>query len=219
MSIAHSHEENSIVERHNGEVGRWLREILYDKSVGFDQWSKYLPFVQRIHNVSKVGFLGYAPAQLVYGDRVDLDRNILVPAVHNMQEEGKEVTVWMSERRKIQEHSIKLAQKAQLDHNKEHVKVENEMTYTEFKVGSYVLQSYPETGYGPRRPTKLHLMHKGPYEVMGHEGNLYTLRNLVTEKDEKKESSYSDHTTTTLKRPILAQKQRRTMLRSLMQKL
>ena len=184
VSTAYSHEESSIVERHNGEVGRWLREILYDKSVGFDQWSKYLPFVQRIHNVSIIGFLGYAPAQLVYGDRVDLDRNILVPTGHNIQEEGEEITVWMSERRKIQEQSLKLAEKAQLNHNEKHVKVDNDMAYTEFEVGSYVLQSYPETGYGPRRPTKLHMMHKGPYEVLGHEGNLYTLRNLVTEKEE-----------------------------------
>ena len=49
--IPYSHEENAIVERANKTVLGHLRKLLYDKNV-FDEWSLYVPLVQRIINAS-----------------------------------------------------------------------------------------------------------------------------------------------------------------------
>jgi len=47
--LPYSHEENSIVERANKEVGRHLRTIIFDKQIK-NEWAIALPLVQRIMN-------------------------------------------------------------------------------------------------------------------------------------------------------------------------
>ena len=188
VSIAHSHEENSMIERHNGEIGRWIRDILYDQSIEHGQWTKYLPWAVRLHNSTPVRFMGYTPCKMLLGDRIDLDRNILVPPEARTIGEGEEITEWMSERRVIHDNITRIASDLQKRHEKEHTKgnTDDETDFTVFKAGTYVLQDYPETGFGPRKPSKLYMMHKGPYEVLGNTGNLYRVLNLVTNKEETK---------------------------------
>jgi hypothetical protein len=193
-TIAHSHEENSMVERHNAEVSRWLREILYEKGLPItetdnNEWSKYLPFVQRIHNASKIGFIGLSPGQLLFGDRVNLDRSILLPPEVRIPGEGVEVTAWMSEQRNIQDKMLLRAKTLQIQKDARHLKnaTDGELPeYTEYEDGSYVLQDYPDSGINLGRPNKLHLMRTGPYKVISHTGNLYTVQNLITEENEIK---------------------------------
>jgi len=189
-TIAHSHEENSMVERHNAEVSRWLREILYDSKIPVKadtptDWSKYLPFVQRIHNSKRIGFLGYSPAQMLFGDRVNLDRSILLPPENRPIQAGQEVTAWMQDQRKIQDKILAKAKKLQEEKDKRHL-VDNTPEYTVYEDGSYVLQDYPDSGINLGRPNKLHMMRKGPYQVISHSGNLYKVKNLVTEEVETK---------------------------------
>jgi hypothetical protein len=73
---AYSKEENGIVERANKEVNRHLRAIVFDKKIK-SNWSRYLPLVQRIMNASVHNTLGVTPAQIVFGNAVNLDRNLI----------------------------------------------------------------------------------------------------------------------------------------------
>jgi transposase InsO family protein len=49
FTTAGSKQENAIVERANREVMRHLRNVIMDRRA-MDEWSRYLPFVQRIMN-------------------------------------------------------------------------------------------------------------------------------------------------------------------------
>ena len=59
--LPYSHEENAVVERANREVNRHLRAIVFDKKVK-NEWSLYLPLVQRIMNSSVSASTGVTPA-------------------------------------------------------------------------------------------------------------------------------------------------------------
>ena len=188
VGIAYSKEEQGIVERANGKVGEWVRKLIYDRKLEHTLWSKFLPFVQRLHNASKVSTTGFAPCQILFGDQVLLDRSILLPTENRNTPDDESLSDWMRSRRNAQDTIIQAAQEAQLE-LQEQAEFENALAkdYTEFEVGSYVLVSYPDTGFGPRKPTKLHMMHKGPYQVLGREDNNVKLLNLVNDKHEWKQ--------------------------------
>ena len=182
-TLAYSKEENGIVERSNRETWRWLRALLYDRRIGKKNIARAIPFVTRIHNATKKRVLGYSPAQVLFGERVQLDRNILLPK--SARNDPKlTITEWMIKHRDIQDNVTEVAKElAAADDRKNKVERTNsdkENGNTEFAIGSYVLVSYPRTDYGQRRPNKMHVMHKGPYEVVNREGNNYQLRNLVS---------------------------------------
>ncbi len=183
-TMAYSKEENSIVERSNKETWRWLRAMIQDKNIGKKNWSKTIPFVARIHNSTTVASLGYSPGQIIFGDRVELDSNILLPRV-NRQQSDINIHDWMKDRLIIQDQVIELAQRLQRERDDEHLQ-QREESLTHFDVGSYVLVAYPDTNYGQRRPDKLHMMLKGPFKVVGRNLNEYLLLNLVTKKEETK---------------------------------
>ena len=188
VGIAYSKEEQGIVERANGKVGEWVRKLIYDRKLERTLWSKFLPFVQRLHNASKVSTTGFAPCQILFGDQVQLDRSILLPVENRINPDDESLSEWMRTRRDAQDVIIQAAQEAQLE-LQEQAEFENRLAkdHTVFEVGSYVLLSYPDTGFGPRKPTKLHMMHKGPYQVLGREDNNVKLLNLVSNKHEWKQ--------------------------------
>jgi hypothetical protein len=74
-TMAYSKEENAIVERMNKEVMRHLRHFIYAKDI-ISKWNKYIPLVQRIINSNVNVSIGVSPAQLLFGNAVDLDRGI-----------------------------------------------------------------------------------------------------------------------------------------------
>ena len=78
LIMAYSKEENAIVERANKEVLRHLRAILFSKNV-ISNFSIYLPLVQRIFNADIKEALGVSPAQILFGNSINLDRGILIP--------------------------------------------------------------------------------------------------------------------------------------------
>jgi len=184
-SLAHSKEENSIVERSNKEVWRWLRALLYDKRIGHKNVTKALPFVQRIHNATAKEKRQYSPAQIIFGTRVELDRNILLTETQR-NEPTATMTEWMADREKIQQAVIKSAKEQQVKTDRRNIMTrtqgDRENGNTEFPVDSFVLVSYPKTDFGDRRPNKITVMHHGPYQVTDRKGLEYTLRNLVSKK-------------------------------------
>lgn len=87
LTSAYSKQENAIVERANKEVMRHLRNIIFDKRV-VKEWSIYLPLVQRIMNASIHSSIGVAPATIIFGNGIDLDRGIYLdhlPGVSSKQ--------------------------------------------------------------------------------------------------------------------------------------
>jgi hypothetical protein len=74
------HEGNSLAEKANRAVLENLRNLIFDKRYdlnGEHQWSDLLPLAQRIINASFNSSIGCSPAQLVFGDNLELDRCLL----------------------------------------------------------------------------------------------------------------------------------------------
>jgi hypothetical protein len=80
--MPYHHQGNSLAEKANRAVLENLRNIIFDKRYilnGEHQWSDLLPLVQRIMNASFNSSIGCAPATLVFGNNVDLDRCLIAP--------------------------------------------------------------------------------------------------------------------------------------------
>ena len=78
LTLAYSKEENSIVERVNKEVNRHLPSFVFE-TLEMDQYKLCLPFVQRIMNSSVHGSTGVSQGNLLFGNRLDLNRGNLTP--------------------------------------------------------------------------------------------------------------------------------------------
>ena len=180
---AYSHEENGIVERANKEVNRHLRAIVYSRKKRV-QYYKYLPLVQRIMNASVHSSIGVSPAQIVFGNTVHLDRQLL--PVPDKTQNFESYSEYMQDMMSVQADIIASAQKAQRDTDEynfqKRMKKHDGKQITEFPINSYVLVNYESTDNKP--PTKLHTFLHGPLRVVSHIGPIYTLQNLVTMKNE-----------------------------------
>ena len=77
-TLAYSKEENTIIERVNKEVNKHLRGLVFDKQT-LEGYAKSIPFVQRIINSSVNRRTKVAPAHLLFGNKLDLNRGILTP--------------------------------------------------------------------------------------------------------------------------------------------
>jgi transposase InsO family protein len=205
----YSKEENGIVERQNKEVMRHLRNIIFDKNTHVKWGRRVLPMVQRILNSSKKRATGVSPAQLLFGDALTLERNIFVdpeairktskvsPSVtsqlsvglgakHFDEESGVVLSDAGRDVLRTQRELIALAQKHQLETDSHHI-VERRPTekLTEHPIGSYVLEEYADNllRRGPAKGGKSYPILHGPVQVIGRNGNTYTVRNLITLKD------------------------------------
>jgi hypothetical protein len=174
-TIAYSHEENGIVERAIKELLRHIRAILYDKNI-FDKWGDLLPLVQRILNATRHSTIGYAPAQILFGNAIDLDRGIILPL--DDTNTSADLPTWLHNMRENQAYLIKKAQ--QLIADKDTAKILKRAipgSITEYEPNSFVLKKYPDDN---RPPTKFHTINKGPYKVVKQVGDRVTIQDLIT---------------------------------------
>ena len=186
--LPYSHEENSIVERTNKEVGHHLRTIIFDKQIKND-WSVALPLVQRIINASVNSTIGTSPASIIYGNNIDLDRGIFSTYHRPVNDKPVDMSEYMSKMLKAQERIITLAQNNQQLTNDAHIRRTNQRDseITEFPINSYVLVNYPDSngshGNKRKRPNKLAMNYQGPYRVLNNTDiSRYALQDLVTMK-------------------------------------
>jgi hypothetical protein len=80
------HRANGIVERTNSDVVRMLRACVLDDRVvpsALVSWAELTPWIQRNINRAISSKTRKAPVQLLYGDRVDLDRELFDPVPDN----------------------------------------------------------------------------------------------------------------------------------------
>ena len=173
---AYSKEENGLVERANREVNRHLRTIVYNRMVK-KRWSKYLPLVQRIMNASTHRSTGVSPAQIVFGNAVNLERNLL-PLEHPPNSTNPHE--YLDELLKVQREIIEVARRNLEETDLFHLSQRGGKEITEFPPDSYVLLNYE--GEGNRPPTKLHTNLRGPVKVVSNDGPIYTVEDLTTKK-------------------------------------
>ena len=179
---AYSKEENAIVERANKEVNRHLRAFVYDRK-DKKSWHLYLPLVQRILNASIHKSIGVSPSQIIFGNAVSLDRQILpMPDEVSNPTSYKE---YLKDMMQAQSEILKIAQKTQratddfeiAKRAKSNKRKFGGQEITEFPINSYVLVNYE--GEDNKPPSKLHTYLRGPLRVVNYKGPIYTLQNLV----------------------------------------
>jgi hypothetical protein len=192
LSMAYSKAEQSIVERANKEIGRWLRIMIYDRSWSTSKWSTALPFAVRIHNNSVVASIGCTPNDIILGWRANQNMGILLsPEETKSCREKKDLSQWMEERRNIQNRMVAKAKMFMNEHRREvegtlvisntgGKRSNKDIQETDFPINSYVLVAYPDSRRGSSKPDKLLTDWRGPYQVEGRSGNICTIRNLVT---------------------------------------
>ena len=177
LGIAHRHECNSVNERTNREIGRHLRALVLDDRITKPRWGVFLPLVQRILNATPSVATGVAPARLLFGDAITLDRMILRdplerPSAGTYEDYIRDLVA-------TQSVLIEISQEFQARTLAKRVAKSPEVPTT-FDVGAFVLMSHPEV-IMPRAP-KLAPRWLGPLVVTEVNGSKITVRSLVTRR-------------------------------------
>jgi len=172
FTLAYSKQENAIAERALKEVQRHLRAILFHKNVHYD-WSIFLPLVQRILNTEVHSSTGVSPAQLVFGNSIDLDRGLFQPK-HISEEKEASLSDWTAKLLNYQSRALTIARQTQSAKDDRHLAAAPDTQLTEYPDNSYVLVEYID-----KPPSKLHPRLQGPYRVISHIGSKSSLQNLV----------------------------------------
>ena len=73
LTLAASKQENAAVENANKRSQEYLRSMLFDNRI-LKRWSDVLPLVQRIMMAEPNEVIGVSPAQLLFGNSIQLDR-------------------------------------------------------------------------------------------------------------------------------------------------
>ena len=177
-TMSYSKEENAIVERANKEILRHLRNFIFDNAAK-QSYSRYVPFVERICNSAVHKLTGFSPAQIIFGNSVDLGRNtILEESYANTTEVS--YSQWIQNLKDIQIRVISIARDNLKEHDELHL-LNYPATQTELEVGSYVLVEYKNTfRRGPK--SKLLPFLKGPYQIDSKDRSKYFLKDLITLK-------------------------------------
>ena len=189
LSLAYSKQENAIVERANKEVMRHLRAIVFDTRLK-NEWSLVLPLVQRIMNASTHESIGVSPAQLVFGNAIQLDRGLFFQQDNDplkIPTTTPSVKQYIDALMAQQVLVLRIAQETQM--KKDSLTLANAATKgnkTEFPINSFVLLRYPAgLGDSHRPPSKLHTRWQGPFKVSSFKGDEYVLQNLVTLRESR----------------------------------
>ena len=116
---------------------------------------------------------------MLFGNAVNLDRSILLP---EKPRRGQQIRVseFLDRMFHRQSQLIQVAQEKQRELDDRHMAeaYRDGARVTEFPIGSYVLEHYPE-----RKPDKFSTRMRGPLQVVNRLGNKYfEVQNLVTQK-------------------------------------
>jgi len=186
-TLAYSKEENGMVERANKEVLRHLRNILFETNIT-KNWEDHLGTIMKIMNHQKRGTLFPSPASLLFGDRLRMDEQMFIqPDGAFVDGAQLRLCAWATNMILQQKVIVDLAKKIQNEKDMAHLAKQNPRV-TSFAEGSYVLANYHSTDGVVRHrgpPNKFLPFLRGPFKVVAAEGDTYTIRSLVTKKDER----------------------------------
>ena len=86
LTLAASKQENAAVENVNKRSQEFLRTMLFDNRI-ISRWSSdVLPLVQRIMMAEPNEVIGVSPAQLLFGNSIQLDRGNFLPQLPAAEE-------------------------------------------------------------------------------------------------------------------------------------
>jgi hypothetical protein len=182
VSLAYSKEHNAIVERANREVMRHLTAIIFDKRVSEAWSSDYLPLVQRIMNAKVHDTIGVSPAELLFGQAINLYSGLLsaIPPESLIKGLDDSASGRLSEHvaklTKAQHTLIEVARNNQLASDSHHMKEAIPFSHV-FPVNSYVLYRPPDNSRH-----KMQMPKAGPYIVVSVLGDKYSIQDLLTHK-------------------------------------
>ena len=175
LTLAYSSQENAKVERVNKEVNRHLRTYVYT-ACSAAEYERGIPFVQRILNSAPNCMTGISPAQLLFGNMIDLDRSIIIPYPERMEITTPTQTL-LSEMLETQDRLSQLTRDIQRREDDHHINSNSE-PITEFEIGSFVLVERRDG-----LPSRLDTLWLGPMRILEHKNSEYTLLNLITTKE------------------------------------
>jgi hypothetical protein len=137
-----------------------------------------LPLVMRIMNAEEKMNTGVSPAELLFGNSVDLGRELLrKPSAQVGPVKQRDLHTHMEQLLSSQKRLIEVAQATQEKHDTHHMSG-FDPDFSEYPINSYVLLDHPE-GNRPKLNTRL----KGPYQVVNFIGSTYTIQDLLTGKN------------------------------------
>jgi hypothetical protein len=175
LTLAYSSEENAIVERSNKEVNRHIIAYTFDNDT-VQHWRESIPFVQRIMNSSYSQRTKIAPADLLFGKQLQLDRGILLPFTE-VPEDITPLPDRVATMLTLQNRLVKISQDLLKASDAKHL-ASTSSTLTEFAIGTHVLVAYEA---GP--PTRLLTRWRGPMKILNRHNSEYLLLDLVTGKE------------------------------------
>jgi len=184
-TVPYSHQENTLVERSHKETQRHLRALVFDDKT-HSRWSKHLGTVQRIMNASIHESIGVSPSQLLFGEAIQLDREVYLP-ITELNITGRQLSDWADKQLCVQRRLMESARKSQKLHDLLHdieqanLLRDRNTTVTIFPKGTYVKVQWPRTGMGSRAPNKLRMPWRGPYMIEGRRRGEYLCRDLATD--------------------------------------
>jgi hypothetical protein len=188
-TLTASKEENAIVERLNREVMRHLRNLVFDRQV-YGSWSRYIPFIQRKLLSTIHSSTGLAPAEIIFGSAISLERGIISPLLDEEREAIQCTSTyqdWVRNLIATQDLLIakardNLRQKDAKHLEKRKADMEEVLAQPLFPINSYVLAE--PLGYFTTRkePNKLKPMLKGPFKVVAisDDNSTYNVLKLVS---------------------------------------
>ena len=129
--------------------------------------------MQRIINSSVNRRTKVAPADLLFGNKLDLNRGILTPHLSvGTHSRSTYIEGLISVQDKVLDSAVQALMTADAKH------ATSAKCATVFPIRSYVLCRYTD-----RPPTRLHTTWHSPYRVISYKGSEYVLANLVTHKE------------------------------------
>jgi transposase InsO family protein len=175
-TIPYSSEGNGIAERMNREVLRHTRAMVFDREI-LDNWRIAIPFVQRILNSSRLPETGVSPAQLLFGNYLDLDRGIY-DVMSTEVKTTERLSSLIATSLAVQKRVMQVSADYLRQRDATHMQREREEP-TVFENDDYVLVSYPNDTMGKRAPIKLATIWKGPMKVLSHDKDEYVVGDLT----------------------------------------
>jgi len=173
-----SHEENGVLERANREVIKHLTAIIHEEHVK-ELWSTYLPLVARIMNSLTHSSTGVAPSQIIFGNNIDLDRNILAYDI-KWREADMTMSEFMNDMIKAQKAIINKATQHQHVVNNKYISKKTKEVLArrdnKYIPGSFVMVTEQEG-----RSNKLSFRHNGPFRVIEQIDDIVKVQDLITD--------------------------------------
>ena len=174
LTLAYSKEENGIVERANKEINRHLRALCFDLS-STSSLQLMIPFVQRIMNSTSNAITHIKPSQIMFGNIIDLDENILT--IPSTLEAITDLPSAVQSMMDVQESLISTATSLRNEADQRRLSL-HVTPDPDLPAGSYVLIQY-----AGQPPSRLHTPWFGPMKVISNHLSEYVLLDLITKKE------------------------------------